>query len=235
MALVVEAYRATGETDNSALPQQLASVISDGSAQSANEVLRVLGKGDAQAGVNQLNATLKRIGLVSTFLAQPYGETAAPPQFITPGNARLDANTAPDPNAQSTPAEVALLLEMLEQCRAGGGALLLIFPDAFNAARCEQVLQTLGQNSANILLAAGSGGSAVAHRQSWDANNHGDVALVRTANATYVVAVMLHSAAPLSWADTSLVISDVGRAVYGYFNNGQVPPQAPALNAPPPQ
>lgn len=234
LALVVEAYRAAGAKVDPALTQQLTTIITSGNAQEPNDVLRSLGQGDPQNGVNQLNATLKRLGLVSTFLAQPYGQTSAPSQFITPGNARLDANTAPDPNAQSTPAEVSLLLEMLEQCRTNTGALPLVFPEVYNSARCDLALQTLGQNSASILLAAGSAGAPTIHRQSWDANNHGDVALVRSPGGTYIVAVMLHSATPLNWAETSLALSDIGRAAYGFFNKGQVPPTVSALNAPPP-
>ena len=235
LALVVEAYRAAGATVDPTLTQQLAAIIASGNAQEPNDLLRSLGQGDSQTGVNQLNATLKRLGLVSTFLAQPYGQPSAPAQFITPGNARLDANTAPDPNAQSTPAEVSLLMEMLEQCRTNTGALPLVFPGVYNSARCDLVLQTLGQNGANILLAAGSAGAPTIHRQSWDAYNHGDVALVRSPGGTYVVAVMLHSASPLSWTETSVVISDIGRAAYGFFNKDQVPPPVAALNAPPPQ
>jgi hypothetical protein len=124
---------------------------------------------------------------------------------------------------------------MLEQCRNKTGGLPLAFPNEFTPAKCEQLINIAGQNTANVLIAAGNPGATVIHRQSWDANNHGDAALVRTPGGTYVLAIMLHSNATLNWADTSLVISDIARASYGFFNKGQVPPPVAAMNAAPPQ
>ena len=123
---------------------------------------------------------------------------------------------------------------MLEQCRNNTGALPLVFPNEFTAARCEQILGAMGQNGANVLIMAGSPGATGIHRQSWDANNHGDAALVRTPGRTYVIAVMLHSNGSLNWGETSLIVSDIARATYGFFNQGQVPAPVQAMNAAPP-
>lgn len=233
LALVVEAYRAAGEVSPE-LDDRLASVIVEGSSLNANDVLRELGQGDASQGVAAVNTLLKRLGLVNTFLAQPFDQQTIPPAFVTPANARADVTTSPDPAAQSTPADTGLLLEMLDQCRAGSGALLLAFPQQFSAGKCEQALALLARNRLNGLLEAGSGGSPVISRQSWDANNHGVAGLVRSPGGDYIVAVMLHSAAALNWADTSLIIADIARASYSFFNNGQAPPPAQPMTAPPP-
>ena len=234
LAIVVEAYRALSDTISAETVQQLASLITDGNTATANQVLQALGAGDAQAGVTQLNATLKRMGLVSTFLAQPFDQTTTPTQFITPGNTRTDVNASPDANAQSTPAEVGVVLEMLEQCHANTGALPLVFAGEFTAARCDQILSTLASNNANVLIAANTPGATVIHRQTWDAKDHGDAALVTSPGGTYVIVVILHGSADLNWADTSQVVGDIARATYGYFNNGQVPSAAAAMNAAPP-
>jgi hypothetical protein len=235
LAIVMEAYRALSDTISAEVTQQLGGLVTDGSTATANQVLQTLGAGDAQAGVTQLNATLKRLGLVSTFLAQPYDQTDTPTQFITPGNTRTDVNASPDANAQSTPAEVGVILEMLDQCRNNTGALPLIFSGAFTAARCEQILGTLASNNANVLIAANTPGTTVIHRQTWDAKDHGDAALVTSPGGTYIIVVILHGSADLNWADTSQVIGDIARATYGYFNNGQVPAAAAPMNAAPPQ
>ncbi len=235
MAIAVDAVRTLSPTANSTTIQQLGAMVSSGANAGANDALTSIGQGDMAAGVGHLNDMLKRMGLVSTFLAQPYDQTSTPPQIITPGNTRTDVNTSPDPLAQSTPAEIAVMLESLEECRANGGPLLLAFNGEFTPAKCDLVLNTLAQNNASILAAASSPGSTVIQRQSWDTNNHGDAALVRSPGGTYVLAVMLHSSSALNWSDTSKVIDDIARAAFGYFNNGQVPPQVPALNAPPPQ
>jgi hypothetical protein len=112
--------------------------------------------------------------------------------------------------------------------------LLLAFPQQFTASKCEQALALLGRNRLNGLLEAGSGGSPVISRQSWDANNHGVAGLVRSPGGDYIVVVMLHGSSPLNWADTSLIIADIARAAYSFFNNGQAPPAAQPLTAPPP-
>jgi hypothetical protein len=234
MAVPVEAFRAAGEPVDPQLAAKLAPIVVEGNTASANEALRNAGQGNAQAGADQLNMTLKRMGLVSTFLAQPFDQPTKAGTFVTPGNSRPDATTSPDPNAQSTPADVSLLLEMLDQCRQGSGGLLLAFAEQFTPDKCKQTLDTIGQNKINALLAAGSAGATVIHRQSWDTNNHGDVALVYSPGGTYVVAVMLHSNNPLSWAETSVLMSDIARAVYGYFNKNQVPAAVGALGAAPP-
>jgi hypothetical protein len=129
---------------------------------------------------------------------------------------------------------VGVILEMLEQCHASTGALPLMFGGEFTAARCDQVLSALAQNNANVLIAANSPGATVIHRQSWDANNQGDAALVSSPGGAYVIVVILHSKAALNWSDTSQVIGDIARASYGYFNNGQVPSAAAVMNAAPP-
>lgn len=202
----------------------------------ANAALRALGSGDALAGVQALNAVLKRLGLTSTFLAQPYGAAVPPPVILTPGNTRTDISASPDPNAQSTPAEAGSMLEMLDQCARNGGPLKLAFPDGFNAARCGAVMQALGQIKFNGLIEAGSPGATVSRRQTWDAQNHGDAAVVRSPGGEYIVAVVLHGAgaAPLDWSQSAPLIANIARAASGFFN-GTVPPPAPALAAPPPQ
>jgi len=233
LALVIETYRVAGEVSPE-LNDRLASVVVEGSSLNANDVLRELGQGDANLGVGALNVLLKKLGLVNTFLAQPFDQRTIPPTIITPANSRADVTASPDPAAQSTPVDAGLLLEMLDQCRANSGALLLAFPQQFTASKCEQALALLGRNRLNGLLEAGSGGSPVISRQSWDANNHGVAGLVRSPGGDYIVVVMLHGSSPLNWADTSLIIADIARAAYSFFNNGQAPPAAQPLTAPPP-
>ncbi len=233
LALVLEAYRVAAEISPQ-LEERLASIVVEGSSLNANEVLRELGQGDANQGVAALNALLKKLGLVNTFLAQPFDQQTIPPTIVTPANARADVTASPNPAAQSTPVDAGLLLEMLEQCRANSSGLLLAFPQQFTARKCEQALALLGRNRLNGLLEAGSAGSPVISRQSWDANNHGVVGLVRSPGGDYIVAVMLHSKSPLNWADTSLIIADIARAAYSFFNNGQAPPAAQPLAVPPP-
>lgn len=236
LPLIMEAYRVSTLPMSQTRRVQLDVISSGGGIAEINEVLRALGDGDVQRGIDQLNGTLHKLGLRNTFLAQPFGQTTQPPTIVTPANARGDINAAPDPNAQSTVADIAVLLEMIEQCSNGTGGMILAFEaveDAFTKEKCDEMLDVIGQNGFADLIAAGSGNATAFHRQAWDERNHGDAALVRSPRGNYVIAVMLHGQDPLNWADTSVLISDIARMVYGFFN-GEMPPAPPPLTSPPP-
>ena len=235
VALVLETYRLTQEPIPPQIAQQLEAIALQGNNAAANDMLRTLGQGDAQIGINQLNDTLRKLGLLSTYLAQPFGQDGVSATFITPANARTDAPvTTPDPNAQTTLAQMGALLETIEQCRNGVGALPLAFEGAFSPSKCTDMLDLLARNRINALIEAGSPGASVAHRQSWDEFNHGDAALVRSAGRTYILVVMLHSAQPLNWAETSVTIADISRLAYALFNNQMPPAVAGITSAPAP-
>lgn len=233
MALVAEAFRLTQDTPPQAVAQQLDAILLQGDPSSAKTLLTTLGQGDAQAGIDHLNDTLIKMGLRSTYLAQPFGQEGLASTFVTPANSLPEtAQIKPDARAQSTLAEIAALLETIEQCRNGVGSLPLAFPGAFTPIKCAQIMDLLSRNKINALIEAGSPGASVAHRQSWDGNNHGDAAVVRTPGGTYIIAIMLHRPDGLQWTETSVIISDIARLTFALFN-GQVPPAVTGITAPP--
>ncbi len=234
LGLILEAYRTNTPPIAPALRERLEVISARGGPAEVNEVLRELGNGDAQLGADRVNVTLQKLGLRNTFLAQPLGLNVAPPTIVTPANARGDITANPDPNAQSTVADIGILLEMIEQCRNGSGGMILAFDGAFSAEKCDEMLAVIAKNSVSGLIAAGSGSAVVFHRQAWDARNHGDAALVRSPKGSYVVAVMLHGQGQLDWAETSLLISDIARLTYGFFNEEIPPAPLPLTGAPPP-
>lgn len=233
LGVIVEAYRANALPIAPALRDKLEVISGGGEVTAINDVLRTLGDGDAQLGADRVNATLQKLGLRNTFLAQPPGQSNIPPTIVTPANARRDVDADPDPNAQSTVADIGVLLEMIEQCRNGAGGMILAFDDAFSAAKCEEMIAVIARNAFSGLIAAGSGSATVLHRQAWDDRNHGDAALVRSPKGDYIVAVMLHGQGQLDWVETSPIISDIARLAYGFFNE-DMPPAAPPLTGPPP-
>jgi len=95
-------------------------------------------------------------------------------------------------------------------------------------------LRALGDNKFNGLIEASIPEATIQRRQSWDDVNHGDAALVTNNNRAYILVVVLNSQNKLDWAVTSPLINNIARVVAGYFNNGVLPPPAPALAAPPP-
>jgi hypothetical protein len=202
-----------------------------GSGAAANEALRTLGTGDAALGVDRVNAMLHGLGLRNTFLAQPFNQPAVPPAIVTPGNSRAGISASPNPAAQSSVADIGVLLEMIEQCRAGVGGLALALGESITPAKCADVLTAIAENRGAGLIRVGEGAAAL-QRQSWDENNHGDAALVRSPGGSYVIAVMLHGKDRLNWAGTAPIIGDISRLAYGFFNES-LPPAAPPLAAPP--
>jgi hypothetical protein len=228
LAIALEAARVSDALDAAALAPMLAG------SEDPNAALARIGNGDAQAGANQVNDALRELGLVNTFVAQPYGRAIRPPVIVTPANARGDINAAPDPNAQSTPAEVGVLLEMLEQCRANTGALVLVYQDLLTPAKCGQLLAAFSAAQPQGLIAAVSPNATVIQRQSWTAGTHGAAGIVRTAGQSYVIVVALYSPAGLDWAQSSLIISEIARASYAVLTGIAPPAAAPLAQAPPP-
>ena len=233
LGLIVEAYRLTQDTPPQSVVQQLDAIALRGDNISANDLLKTLGRGDAQTGIDQFNDTLHKMGLRNTFLAQPFDQPGVAATFITPANSQTNAaQIKPDARAQSTLAEIGALLETVEQCRNGVGGLPLAFPGAFTINKCAQIMDLLARNKINALVEAGSPSASVVHRQSWDDNNHGDAAVVRTPGRTYIIVVMLHSTQPLQWSETSVIISDIARLTYIVFNN-KVPPAVAGISSAP--
>jgi hypothetical protein len=231
LAVMLEAVRAAASPLSDTLRAQLSQMSSQGSDSAANDVLRQLGNGDPASGVDRVNALAHALGLRNTFVAQPFDLAATAPTIVTPGNSRGDINALPDPTAQTTVAEVGVLLEMIELCRNGQGALALALGESITPEKCGDVLAALGENRATPLIHVSEGATAL-QRQSWDATNHGAAGLVRSPGGSYVIAVMLHGNAALSWADTAPIIGDISRLTYGFFN-GVLPPDVPPLAGPP--
>ncbi len=217
-----------------AIALEAARTLDDGpvNLEDSNSALARIGNGDAQAGAEQVSAMLRETGLVNTFVAQAFGRASRPPGIVTPANARGDINANPDPTAQSTPAEVGLLLEMIEQCRLSSGTLVLLYPGLLTPQKCDALLNTFRQAPIAGLIDAASPGATVTQRQSWDAKTHGAAALVRSPGRDYVIVIALHGEEPLDWNETSLVIVEVARVAFALFNSP--PPAAVPIAAPPP-
>lgn len=180
-----------------------------------NELVKQIGNGDLTAGIQNINAVLKKLGLTSTFIAQPFGATGRVSVITTPGNTRADVVTNPDPNMQSAPAEVGLMLEMFNQCSKTGGPLRIAYPGKFTQTQCADALRALGDNKFNGLIEASIPEATIQRRQSWDDVNHGDAALVTNNNRAYILVVVLNSQNKLDWAVTSPLINNIARVVAG--------------------
>jgi hypothetical protein len=149
----------------------------------------------------------------------PYDEPAGSVYVPTPANSRRDFNTEPDPARQTTPQDLSLLLRGIYDCRQGGGALLAAWPGDLGPEECGQLLDTMSLALPSELLAAGMPAPArVAQQSGWDGTTLGASAVVFTPGGDYVLVVFLWRPEWLEWQDGATVITDVGRAMYNYFN-----------------
>ena len=235
VAVALEAARSLEMSTGSPLVNQLNGALVAGSDEAANELLRAIGNGNAAAGINQTNALLRKLGLTSMFIAAPWGVVSDPVSILTPGNGRSEAaGMRLVPDAQSTPAEIGLLLESIDMCANGGsGPLALVFARKVSKPQCDVLMGALAQNPSNVLLGAGSG-SAVIHRQSWSDNTHADAALVRSPNGGYIIVAALHGKA-LDWGATAVTFNRLARSTFAYFNDGKAPADKTPGTLPPAQ
>lgn len=219
LSIVLEALRRSDLPLDAAMAQRIvAAVQAEELTQPANDLLAALGGGDAAAATSNVTALAHNLGLSNTFIARPFDQpiTATQPISIS---APADAVEA----AQTTPVEMGLMLEMIAQCRTGGGVLLVVYPDQFSAEKCELLVDLLRQyppvDVPALLLGGLPAGTEAVHRPGGSADTRADAALVYTPGGDYVLAVFLSiSDQSLDWNAANTVMVDLAQAAYKYFN-----------------
>ncbi len=191
----------------------------------ANTLLQKIGDGDADLGVTRLTAVLKYLGLVNTFMATPYDQPEAYIAVVTPANSRLDISTIPDPRMQTTPRDVALLLEMIHDCSAGGGALRVAFPNSFTSEECALMLDVMSrsilvdQSGAPVYLAGGlPAGTRLAHKYSWSDKVRANAGIVFAPKQNYTIVVFLYVPNGGDWQQVNPVFKNISHAAYNFFS-----------------
>lgn len=169
---------------------------------------------------------MQSLGLENTFLAG-YFSLGSPLLDVieTPSNSRQDINTDPDPYSQTTTSDIGMLLEDIYQCaNYGGSALQAVFPGEITQDECQEMISLLIDNRLPMLLTAGlPEGTQIAHKHGWVTTNGvirtiGDAGIIYTLGGDYILVIFLHNPEQLIWDDASLLIAELSRAVYNYFN-----------------
>lgn len=187
----------------------------------ANQVLKFLGKGDAMAGARAVTRFLRSLGLKNTFLIAYYDWRGPVPEIVrTPANQNPRYNTYPDPLIQTTPEEVALIMEMVVTCAQGKGTLLAAYPDRFTPQECQDLLGLLAQNPVTDALIPGGlpEGTRYVHKHGYAADTHGDVAAVWGPEGPYVISIFLSTPNQwLVWDLSNGTFKDVSRLTWEFF------------------
>jgi beta-lactamase class A len=220
IAVLEEAYRSLDQPPGMETTKLISETMTESGNFTANLLLRdVIGEGDGYRAVEELTASMKRLGLQNTYMAAPYDEKDTTSTVVTPANSRTDVSTDPDPFIQTTPLEIGLLLEMIYQCSQGGGALLVTYPDALSSDECGEMIKWMSKNRIDNLIEAGlPSRTKIAHKHGWTSDTHADAGLVFTPGGDYVLVIFLHRPEWLQWEESAPLIADISTAVYNYFN-----------------
>ena len=178
---------------------------------------------DPSTGPLIVTQDLVTLGLKNTFIAGYFKLGSRLLKSIsTQANQRTDIHTDLDPYNQTTPEDMALLMEDLYQCAQGGGTLLMMYPDKVTPEKCNQMIDHLSKDKIGVFIQGGvPEGTKVVHKHGWDPgiyHTYGDVAIVYTPGGNYVLTIFLWQSNWLDWDTGSKTISDISKAVYNYFN-----------------
>lgn len=225
IAIMLEEYRRHINVPASEVGLVEQMMTSESGNGAANLLLQRIGENDADLGVARLTAVMKYLGLVNTFMAVPYDQDVTPPAVVTPANSRLDISTIPDPKMQTTPRDVALLLEMIYDCRQGGGTLWVAYPNSFTVDECTQMLDIMSRNvladrsGALAYLSAGlPPNTRFARKYSWSDRARADAGIVLSDTRDYVIVVFLYTPEGGDWLSVNPVFKKVSQAAYNFFN-----------------
>ena len=227
LPILVEAYRRINSPDAATQQFILQTATGEANNTAANALLQRIGDNDAFNGSDRVNSSLLYLGLVNTFIATPYDQNVKPPAIVTRANSRAAAgNTNPDARMQTTAEDMGLLLEMIYDCRRGGGSLTAAYGNAMTPAKCSSLIELLNQGAfadpaggAPMYIRAGlPAGIRVADKWSWDRETRADAGIVFTPEGgDFVLVILLRQPNWGDWQLASPSMADITRATYNYF------------------
>jgi beta-lactamase class A len=190
------------------------------SDEQANFLLADVGESNALRGADRITTNFRLLGLQNTFIAKGFNQQGSGAFIKTPANKRTDVSAKPDPYMQVTANDVASLLTMIYQCASnGGGAFAVVFPGQITQAECQLMISTMAQNQTGALIEGGvPDGVRVAHKEGLTDNTYGDAAIVFSPNGDYIIVEYIWTSEFLKWEFGSILMADMSRAVYNYFN-----------------
>jgi beta-lactamase class A len=188
----------------------------------------------AQEGVERIRGPLFitedmfSLGLQNTYWAG-YFKVGSPllQAYKTPANQRTDINTKPDPYAQTTPADMGMLLEDLYFCNKNyGGAFPLAFNGRITQAECKLMVDYLSKDNIGQLIQAGvPAATVVAHKHGWaveiaDGYIHtiADTGIVYTKGGDFILSIYAYHPVQAIFDTVNQLFADLAGAAYNYFN-----------------
>jgi uncharacterized protein YraI len=225
IAILAELYGTLNQPPNLAQANTIAGAMICSENTSSNDMLNIIGGGDAYTGALAVTRFLQDLELTNTFLVAPFvidpKNIPTPPFPIVAPVTSADKNiTQPDPWNQATVDNLGWLLGSIYSCAYDeNGPLLEKFPGAYTPSECRQMLHAMSSNKIGALIEAGvPPGTRVAHKHGWIADTHGDAGIVFTPGGNFVLVTILHNPTWLDFSESFPLIAEITRAVYNYYN-----------------
>lgn len=208
-------------------------MIFDSKNYEATRLLAATAGGDtmdeAFVAVTEMTAMLRNLGLKHTYMLVPYeGSTYLRREGKLPQPGPEREGDAPyteaDPYLRTTPAEIARLYAMLDQCAHGGGPLIEQYGDRLSAALCGEMIGWLQQPHDETRMKAGVPPEVkVAHKAGWTADMQADVGIVDSPGGRYVAAIFVFRPVSEGYvtgptAKASPYLGDFSHTIYSFFN-----------------
>lgn len=226
IGIFVETYRALDMPLSPEVEALLYETAVLSSNYGANLLLHeIAGSNNTYEGAEIFTDSMRRLGLVNTFMAIPYDAptvSTRPSTYQTPANSIPNLNTFPDPARQTTAEDIGTLLSMIYYCSKGGGALIAVYGDQITPDECQAIIDLMVQNTEGNLIRFGVPEEVpVSHKHGWGDNiTHGDAGIVFSPGGDYVIVTYLHD------PDTDFLVSEysfpimweLSRITYNYFN-----------------
>ncbi len=237
---LVTALLEQGNNASAASGQAIDLALYEVDNQRANQLLGQLGNGDLTIGAGKFTDFMHSLGFVNTYMQTGFdGPTLSP--LATPANQRTDWNTKPNPNLQTTAADMGRILSALVECTQGKGLLLQHDPKRFTPQHCLSILFYMSHDQLQDLIWAGlpqPQQTWIVHKHARTAETHGDVALIWGPTGPYVLSIFLYQA---NWLDLQLsnaTMQAISRLTWDFFElqktQGSKPVPPPPRLVPPP-
>ena len=202
----------------------------------ANQLISWLGDDDRLLGARRITDKLRQAGWTNSYWQTGYEAAEELPPLPTAAN-RGPVNTFPDPNLQTTPAEMGRLLAEIARCQNRGGRLLATFPDTLLPQECATLLFYLSHVEFRELIWGGLPEPEqqwIVHRHGYSAGEMSDVALIWGPRGPYVLSVFLQKPNFLEFGEGNPVIKEISRLVWSFFEfQTQMGVQLPDYGEPP--
>lgn len=188
----------------------------------------------AQKGIDQIRGPLLisedmfALGLQNTYWAG-YFKLGSPllQAYKTPANQRTDIDTNADPYAQTTAADMGMLLEDLYYCsKNNGGAFPLVYDGRITQAECKLMVDYLSKDNIGQLIQAGvPAATIVAHKHGWavevaDGYIHtiADTGIVYTKGGDFILSIFAYHPVQAIFDVANQLFADLAGAAYNYYN-----------------